>query len=199
MSLGKIFALEDDAADRGAISLILMNAGYQPVCFADGDTLLVNLRQRHPVCILLDLQLPGKSGLDILSELRDRNYPAPILIISGYGNIELAVRVLKLGAADFIEKPFDADELIRRIKSTLQVAPPGNSSAELPTKRDGWCGLTKREVDILSQISLEKTAKEISRQLGLSPRTVEDHLANMMKKADVKSTTKLLLKFLQSQ
>jgi two-component system, LuxR family, response regulator FixJ len=195
MSLGEIFILEDDAAVREMISFVLSRAGYDPICFTDGDALLVGMQKRYPVCIVLDVRLPGKSGLEILNELRSEKYPAAVFMISGHGNIEIAVQALKMGAADFIEKPFIANDLIIRIGRAIEEgANPIEHSSNFSGRFSGCQALTKREREVLDQIMLGKTTKDISRQLGLSPRTVEDHRANIMKKADVKTTPQLLLK-----
>lgn len=202
MGSGEIFILEDDAAVRETLSMVLTAAGYQAICFADGDALLTGARLRYPVCILLDVRLPGRSGLEILSELRRENYPAPIFMISGHGNIEIAVQALKIGAVDFIEKPFKASGLINRIETAIAK----NAADRLEPKSDivsgnfpGWQAFTRREREILDQVLLGKSTKDIARQLGLSPRTVEDHRSNIMKKARLKTTAQLMLAALAPQ
>jgi len=195
MSLGEVFIVEDDQAVRETLSILLTSAGYQAVCFSNGDALLKHARKRYPVCILLDVRLPGKSGLDILDELRRDEYPAPILLISGYPDIETALQAGKSGAADFIEKPFQPSELLRRIKVAIEKATPNRSAisqgraAYLPC----WQVLTPRQQDILQQMLLGRTSKEIALHLNLSPRTVEDHRSHIIKKANAKTTSQLLL------
>jgi FixJ family two-component response regulator len=196
MNLGEVFIVEDDQGVRETLSILLTSAGYQAVCFSNGDALLKHARKRYPVCILLDVRLPGKSGLDILDELRRDDYPAPILLISGYADIETALQAGKSGAADFIEKPFQPSELLRRIKVAIENATP-NRSGIIPQGRasylPGWEVLTPRQQDILQQMLLGKTSKEIALHLNLSPRTVEDHRSNIIKKANAKTTSQLLL------
>ena len=102
----EIFVVDDDPAVRETLSIVLSAAGYQSICFADGDALLAVARSRCPACILLDVHIPGRSGLDILEELHAEDYPAPIFMISGKGDIAMAVNAIKNGALDFIEKPF---------------------------------------------------------------------------------------------
>src|ERR1700750_2449358 len=101
-SRGEIFVVDDDPAVRETLSLVLSSGGYQVICFADGAALLSVARTRTPVCILLDVHIPGKSGLDILKELRGEDYPAPILVISGQGDISMAVSAIKHGVLDFV-------------------------------------------------------------------------------------------------
>ena len=112
---GEIFVVDDDPAVRETLSIVLSAGGYEVICFADGAALLSVARNRAPACILLDVHIPGKSGLDILKELRGEDYPAPIFIISGHGDIAMAVSAIKHGALDFIEKPFRGDELVLRL------------------------------------------------------------------------------------
>ncbi len=107
-SRGEIFVVDDDPAVRETLSVVLSAGGYEVICFADGASLLAVARSRTPSCILLDVHIPGKSGLDILKELRGEDYPAPIFMISGQGDIPMAVTAIKNGALDFIEKRFGA-------------------------------------------------------------------------------------------
>ena len=111
-SRGEIFVVDDDPAVRETLSMVLSAGGYQVICFADGAALLAVARSRTPSCILLDVHIPGKSGLDILKELHGEDYPAPIFMISGQGDIAMAVSAIKNGALDFIEKPFRGSEIV---------------------------------------------------------------------------------------
>src|SRR6201986_1453709 len=113
-SRGEIFVVDDDAAVRDTLSVVLSAGGYQVICFADGAALLAVSRNRTPSAILLDVHIPGKSGLDILKELHGEDYPAPIFMISGRGDIPMAVSSIKSGALDFIENPFRGSEIVAR-------------------------------------------------------------------------------------
>src|SRR6516165_12293003 len=118
-SRGEIFVVDDDPAVRETLSVVLSTGGYEVICFADGAALLAVARDRSPACILLDVHIPGKSGLDILKELSARNHPAPIIIISGKGDIAMAVDAIKSGALDFIEKPFSGSDVVARVEEVL--------------------------------------------------------------------------------
>src|SRR5580698_5573217 len=120
-SRGEIFVVDDDPAVRETLSIVLSAGGYQVVCFADGAALLAVARSRAPACILLDVHIPGQSGLDILKELHGEDYPAPIFIISGQGDIAMAVSAIKNGALDFIEKPFRGPELVMRLNEAISA------------------------------------------------------------------------------
>src|SRR5882757_11239850 len=118
-SRGEIFVVDDDPAVRDTLSIVLSGAGYKVICFADGAALLSVARTRTPACILLDVHIPGKSGLDILRELHGEEYPAPIFMISGQGDIAMAVSAIKNGALDFIEKPFRGSEIVTRLNEAI--------------------------------------------------------------------------------
>ncbi len=126
-SRGEIFVVDDDPAVRETLSVVLSAGGYQVICFADGAALLAVARTRTPSCILLDVHIPGKSGLDILKELHGEDYPAPIFMISGQGDIAMAVSAIKNGALDFIEKPFRGSEIVARLDEAIDglCAPAG--------------------------------------------------------------------------
>src|SRR5215471_13734946 len=116
---GEIFVVDDDPAVRDTLSMVLSAGDYEVICFADGAALLSVARSRTPSAILLDVHIPGKSGLDILRELHGEDYPAPIFMISGQGDITMAVSAIKNGALDFIEKPFRGTELVTRLDEAI--------------------------------------------------------------------------------
>src|ERR1700743_300165 len=120
---GDIFVVDDDPAVRNTLSVVLSAAGYEVQCFAEGAALLDVARTRIPAAVLLDVHIPGKSGLDILRELRGEDYPAPIFMISGQGDISMAVSAIKNGALDFIEKPFRGSEIVARPEEAIDAYP----------------------------------------------------------------------------
>ncbi len=190
----EIFVLEDERGVREMLSMLLANAGYRVVCFADSSALLAAARTRIPACILLDVFVPGKSGLELLAELHTEKYPAPVIIISGRGDIPMAVSAIKLGAVDFIEKPFRGCELIARVAGALesyavrQNEPTGLGPLHFP----GAEPLSKRELQVLQQFISGASNKEAARALGISPRTVEDHRSHIMKKLGARNSADLI-------
>ncbi|MET0678752.1 MAG: response regulator [Bradyrhizobium sp.] len=194
-SRGEIFVVDDDPAVRDTLSMVLTAAGYEVICFADGAALLAIARTRTPSCILLDVHIPGKSGLDILKELHGEDYPAPIFMISGQGDIAMAVSSIKSGALDFIEKPFRGSELVARLDEAIEAyarRQAQNTSRIATMHFPGREPLTRREREVLEQFTAGASNKEAGRQLGISPRTIEDHRANIMKKLGARNAADLV-------
>src|ERR1700748_3567893 len=118
---GEFFVVHCHPAVRDTLSMVLSAGGYEVICFADGAALLEVARSRTPAAVLLDVHIPGKSGLDILKELHGEDYPAPIFMISGQGDIAMAVNAIKSGALDFIEKPFRGSEIVARLDEAIEA------------------------------------------------------------------------------
>ncbi len=191
----EIFIVDDDAGIRETLTIVLSSQGYRVTPFADGNSFLGAARSRVPACILLDVHMPGISGLDILKELNAQQFPAPIFIISGQGDIPMAVEAIKNGALDFIEKPFRASDVAARVRDAIDAktrraaeAADDLTSAAFP----GHEQLTPREKEVLSQLAAGASNKEAGRHLGISPRTVEVHRARIMEKAGAKNAADLV-------
>ena len=195
-SCGEIFVVDDDPAVRETLSMVLSAGGYQVICFADGAALLAVARTRTPSCMLLDVHIPGKSGLDVLKELKGEDYPAPIFMISGQGDIAMAVDAIKSGALDFIEKPFRGSEIVTRLDEAIGAYArrhaEESASKVVSLHFPGREPLTRREREVLEQFASGASNKEAGRHLGISPRTIEDHRANIMKKLNARNAADLI-------
>ena len=193
---GEVFVVDDDPMVLNALTIILQRAGYQVTGFAEGASFLAAAKSRTPVCVILDVHMPGQSGLDILKELNAQQYPAPIFIISGAGDIPMAVDAIKNGAFDFIEKPFDATTVVTRVGEAVEAssrrAGQMNGVESLPAAFPGHDLLTSRERDVLAQIAAGSSNKQAGRELGISPRTIEVHRARIMEKLGAKNAADLV-------
>jgi two-component system, LuxR family, response regulator FixJ len=190
-----VYVVDDDASVRDALSVMLTLEGFQVFGFADGDSLLAAVRQHQPDCVILDVHMPGRSGLDILKELHQRQNAVPLFIISGQGDIPMAVDAIKNGALDFIEKPFHAETLVTRIREAIAAArekAQAQTGSRLASHFPGRDLLTPREFQVLELIANGASSKEAGRHLGISPRTIEVHRARVMEKLGAKNTIDLV-------
>jgi len=188
--------LEDDRGVRDILSTILTEADYEVICFAEGNALLALARTRIPACILLDIFVPGKSGLELLEELHADRYLAPIVMISGHGDVAMTVSAFKLGALDFIEKPFRGPEIVARVSEAIDSYAcrrcEGGGCIIGRLHFRGHEPLSKREQEVLGQFVSGTSTKETARALGLSPRTVEGHRSRIMRKLHAKNCADLM-------
>jgi two-component system response regulator FixJ len=194
---GEVFIVDDDPMVRDMLSEMFAQAGYRAVSFVDGASFLAAARERIPACVILNIYMPGRSGLEILKDLDARNYPAPIFVASGRGDIPTAVEAIKNGAFDFIEK-LDADTLVARvgeaIKARSQRRQDNESSEILTPAFPGSDLLTRREREVLALIAASATNKEAAMNLGISQRTVEIHRAHIMHKLGARNSIDLARK-----
>ncbi len=191
---GEIFVLDDDAATRQTLSAALQEEGYDVICFLDGASLLSAARACVPACIFLEVSIPRKSGLHVLKKLRAENYNVPVFVISGRADIPTAVDAIRSGALEFIEKPFISTDIIPLVRQAIGTPPlrEDDNSNKLPVQFSGCESLTRREQEVLTLVATGASNKEAARQLRLSTRTIEDHRANIMKKAGVRNAAELI-------
>jgi FixJ family two-component response regulator len=191
-----IFVMDDDADVCAALFAILTRAGYGVLCFSDAQSLLSVNHAQAPACVLLDLFVPGSSGLDVLKTMEPSTYPAPVLLMSGHGFVlAAAVDAMRNGAYDFIEKPFTGNELLKRITRARCDFSARRAAAEAPSALPDLAGvelLTSREQQVLALWVVGATSKEIARKLGISPRTVDIHRSKIMKKMHAKNSAEIV-------
>jgi two-component system, LuxR family, response regulator FixJ len=191
--MSEIFIVDDDPSIRAALSAVFTGEGYQVASFGDGNTFLSAAHARKPDCVLLDIHMPGRSGLELLKQLSAEHYQAPVFIISGQGDIAMAVDAMRHGALDFIQKPFDAAAIVAQVRDAMLAwerrSENGNAlGREFP----GHAQLTAREYEVLERIAQGLSNKEAGRELGISPRTVEVHRARIMEKLGARNAADLM-------
>ena len=176
-----IFIVDDDASVRDSLGLLLGLKGFRTQIFANAETFLGAYNPEWSGCILLDLRMPGMTGLELHAELRKRSCEAPVVIITAYGDVATARAALKAGAADFLEKPVDDDLLIDVLRSVLSVAEERRAQ---PRQRDagGARGFTPRERQVMAMSDEGLPARKIAENLGISPRTVEVYRSRIVQK-----------------
>ncbi len=192
----EIFLVDDDPSVREALTVIFSLERFGVRSFADGASFVEVARGEVPDAVLLDIQLPGSSGLEVLKEIDACNYPAPIFILSGQGSIPMAVDAIKHGAVDFLEKPFRADAVVSRVRDAIKerekraaAAAAANGHGRLFPGRER---LTPREGQVLGEITAGASNKEAGSRLGISPRTIEVHRARIMEKLAAKNAADLV-------
>ncbi len=185
-----IHIVDDDPAVRDALSLLFETEGFRVKSFANAEEFLNGVEEETPNCVLLDVHMPGRSGIDILKSLNGEKFPAPIFIISGQGDIPMAVEAIKSGAYDFIEKPFDVESIISRVREAVSRAAQASGANTLTFP--GAETLTPRERQVLSEITAGSSNKEAGRNLKISPRTVEVHRARIMEKLGARNAADLV-------
>jgi FixJ family two-component response regulator len=192
----EIYIVDDDAMVRESLSIVFSQAGYQVRAFCEGTSAVAAARVRIPACILIDVCLPGTSGLDILKQLDAANYPAPIFIVSARREISMAVEAIKNGACDFIEKQTDAASIVTRVGTTIAAwasRPKKDAASEIRWRHfPGRALLSRREIEVLAQIMAGASNKEAANTLEISSRTVETHRQHIMKKLGAKNAVDLV-------
>ena len=189
---GEVFVVDDDPMVLNALTVFLSRAGYQVAGFSDGASFLEAARSRTPICIILDVQMPGQTGIDLLKALKAEDYPAPVFIVSGSGDIPTAVEAIKNGAFDFIEKPVKASTVVTRVREAVEAWSRRKGNGNLPHAFARHEQLTARERDVLAQIAAGSSNKQAGRELGISPRTIEVHRARIMEKLGARNAADLM-------
>lgn len=190
-----IAVVDDDEAVLRSMRMLLNGAGFEVCCYASAEALLSEGEKQKPACIVSDVRLPGKSGLDLQKELAHRWPSVPIIMITGHGDIAMAVKAIKDGAFDFLEKPFDDTRLIESIRAALSRATALTAEKEeLSELRVRLNELSPRQREVMELVARGLANKEIAAQLKLSPRTVENYRAWVMEKMGAKNLADLVRK-----
>jgi two-component system, LuxR family, response regulator FixJ len=193
MTRPMVYIVDDDEGVRESLTLVLRSAGISARSFASAHDFLQQAELQQPGCVLLDLRMPGMSGLELQQTLTERESPLPIIIISGHGNVPVAVQTMRSGAMDFFEKPFDLDRLIERIRECLAQETERTRHDSRHQEVTHLIGtLTPREREIFDMLVQGAMNKTIAARLGISIRTVEVHRANLMSKLEASNVSDLV-------
>jgi FixJ family two-component response regulator len=188
-----VFVVDDDEAVRDSLRLLLGSVGLSCQTYASAQAFLDDYRPEHPGCVVLDVRMPGMSGIDLQKRLVEMRSILPVIFITGHGDVPMAVHAMRTGAVDFVQKPFSEQDLLDRIQQAIEQ---DSRCRRLTSRRDEILarvdGLTPREQQVMRMVVDGKANKVIAIDLGVSERTVEIHRAKVMTKMEAESLPHLV-------
>ena len=188
-----VFVVDDDDAMRRSLEFLIASAGYAVRAFASAQAFLDYYQPIMRGCLLLDVRMPGMSGLDALERLRASGTTIPVIFVTAFGNIPMAVRAVKGGAFDFIEKPFEGTALLARIRAAMALETRGrDDQPDLPGIRQHLASLTAREREVMDRVVGGALNKQTAAEFDISIKTVENHRAKVMEKMQAQSLADLV-------
>lgn len=193
MSDQTVYIVDDDDAVRDSLAILLGISGFNIAQFDSGNAFLDAVETTQNGCLVLDVRMPGLSGLDVQEKLTERGIAMPVIIMTGHGDLAMAVKAMKAGALDFIEKPFDADEITESVRAALvKSAENWQTTNQADEIRQRLTRLTDRERQVLDEMVVGNLSKIIAYNLDISPRTVEIHRARVMEKMQARNVVHLV-------
>ena len=200
MNRPTVFIVDDDAGVRDSLAMLLELKGFRTRTFAAAEAFLAEYRPEWPGCLVLDLRMPGMSGLELQADLARRGSVLPVIIITAHGDVATTRSALKGGAVDFIEKPIDDEALVTAIAAAFDRDARGRERAQAAAgAAERLARLTGREREVLALVAEGRHNREIAVALGISPRTVEVYKARMMEKLQVRRVPDLIRLVLENQ
>jgi FixJ family two-component response regulator len=188
-----VFIIDDDSSVRDAVSLLLRTDGLNVATFASAAAFLEAVTVQQPGCLVLDVRMPGMSGLDLQKQLQARDFRMPILFMTGHGDVPMAIRAMKAGAFDFLEKPFQGAKLLERVREMLALdARQHGRQARRAEAAARLALLSPREREVLDRVVIGQYNKVIAAELGISLSTVEIHRKRVMEKLQAESLADLI-------
>jgi two-component system response regulator FixJ len=187
---GVVHIVDDDDAVRQSLAFLLSSAGLPVRLYESASAFLAGLSAPQSGCLITDIRMPGMTGIELLKALREKSLSMPAIVITGHGDVPLAVEAMKAGAVDFIEKPFDEEAILNAVKRALDQGSDENGDGLVVAAR--LATLSERERQVLEGLVAGHPNKTIARGLGISPRTVEVYRANLMAKMQAKSLSDLI-------
>jgi two-component system response regulator DctR len=187
--MSRVYIVDDDNAVRNALKLLFRTAQLDAEAFSSADAFLEDADLTQRCCVLLDIRMPGMTGTALHEELLRRSHRVPVIFITGHGDIPMAVDAMKKGAFDFIEKPFDDEQLLSQVRAALETFDAG-----VPEKAEPGAPLellSSRQKEVLQRVLDGKPSRQIAEELAISVKTVEFHRARIMQKLGVKTAAEL--------
>lgn len=188
-----VFIVDDEPDVRAALRLLIKSVGYTVECFASADIFFAQFETDRKGCLILDVRMPGMSGMELQDKLAGLETLLPIIMISGHGEIPMAVKAVQNGAVDFLQKPFSDQQLLERISQAMSINNKRHDEHNIrKDARDKYVSLTPREQEIFAEVVSGKLNKIIAYELNISTRTVEIHRAKAMEKMGAKNLSELI-------
>ena len=184
-----VHIVDDDEAVRQSLAFLLSSAGLAVRLYDSASAFLAGLASVKGGCLITDMRMPDMTGLELLHQLRAKACGLPAIVITGHGDVALAVEAMKAGAVDFIEKPFDQEAILTAVKAALERGGEGGDTAAIVAR---LASLSERERQVLEGLIAGHPNKTIAYDLGISPRTVEVYRANLMTKMEARSLSELI-------
>ena len=190
---GTVYVVDDDEAVRDSLQWLLEGKDYRVRCFDSAESFLSRYDPREVACLIADIRMGGMTGLELQDKLLERKSPLPVVFITGHGDVPMAVNTMKKGALDFIQKPFNENDLLSVVERMLERAPEAFTDHQQAASREALLSkLTGRESQVLERIVAGRLNKQIADDLGISIKTVEAHRANIMEKLGANTVADLL-------
>lgn len=189
----RVYIVDDDEAMRDSLLWLLESQGFAVTAFASAEDFLAACREGMAGCIVLDVRMPGMSGLELYEKLNARQCTLPVIFITGHGDVPMAVSALKKGAVDFIEKPFSDKDMLRLIEQCLELDRNNRGKQQQAAGvRRRLASLTEREIEVMDLILAGKLNKQIADILNISIKTVEVHRGRIMDKMEARTVAELV-------
>jgi FixJ family two-component response regulator len=188
-----VYVVDDDISVRESLEALISTAGWEPRTFASAQEFLNRARAPGPSCLVLDVNLPDLSGLELQGRIADDRLNMPIIMMTGYGDVPMTVRAMKAGAVEFLTKPFAEEALLGAIDNAIDSSRNALAdAAELRALRDRYASLTRREREVMALLVVGRLNKQVGGELGISEVTVKAHRGQMMRKMDARSLPDLV-------
>lgn len=188
-----VFVVDDDDEVRDSLRWLIESVGLQVRSFSSAQSFLDSYTDSAPGCLVLDIRMPGMSGLDLQEELSGRGIELPVIVVTAYGDVQTAVRAMKAGAVDFVEKPIGEQGLLDQIQKAIAEDLKNNEKRAVQREvKQRYERLTPREKEVMALVVDGLSSKEIAQQIDVSFKTVEAHRAKIMRKMEAKSVPHLI-------